>query len=98
MVTGSHKEISSELKIINLIRKPHNDQKTVKSNKDILQENCAAESIIFQKEIPYENCTVKRIQSHKEISQGTNCMKSHKKTMQQTASNRTGKSRRGQKA
>jgi hypothetical protein len=40
----------------------------VKSTKEILQENFAAEKIEFQKKIAYEHCTAKGIKSHKEIA------------------------------
>ncbi len=71
----------NDQKCINLVRKPHNGKKSVKSNKDILQENCAAEHIIFQKEISCKNCTAKRTKYQR---------KSHKKITQQTAKNLQG--------
>jgi hypothetical protein len=40
----------------------------VKSAKEILQENCVAESIKFQKKISNENCTAKGRTYNKEIS------------------------------
>ncbi len=39
-----------------------------KPTKEILQENCVAEYIEFQKKISHENCTAKGIKSHKDIS------------------------------
>jgi hypothetical protein len=61
----------------------------VKSTKEILQENSAAESIQIQKKTSFENCTAKSMKSHKEshaklcskqkkISQGRKSHNDHK--------------------